>query len=138
MHNEFVHLGKIFKRCREEKNLSLKEVESALSIRLNYLQAIEEGQLGKLISPIYAQGFIKKYAAFLDIDGDLLIREHPHVMKILKEQHDKQDFSLKLASVEVRGSPGGELKWLPNLVWVTVSVIAMLAGWFLVRYFGLF
>ena len=55
-------LGEIFQTRRKELNLSLKEVENSTSIRLPYLQAIEEGQMDKLISPIYAQGFVKQYA----------------------------------------------------------------------------
>jgi cytoskeletal protein RodZ len=139
MHHELVQLGKILKQHREEKNLSLKEVENVLSIRINYLEAIEEGHLGKLISPIYAQGFIKKYAAFLELDGDQLMQQHPYVMKVLTaKHHENQDYSFKLASVEVRGSPGREVKWLPNLLWVIFPVLIILAGWFIARYFGLF
>lgn len=137
MHNEFIHLGDIFKKRRDERKLSLKEVENATSIRTSYLQAIEEGHLGKLISPVYAQGFIKKYAAFLELDGELLIQEHPFVMKILAEKQ-AAEFSLGLGSLEIRNSPGGEVKWLPNLMWVGISVFAILSAWFLARYLGIF
>lgn len=139
MHQELIQLGSIIKRRREERGLSLKEIENATSIRFGYLQAIEEGHLGKLISPIYAQGFITKYAAFLELDPDKLLRDHPYVMKILSEKiPEVQDFTLGIGTLEVRGSPGGEVKWLPNLVWVGASVIAILLGWFLARYLGLF
>jgi cytoskeletal protein RodZ len=138
MHQELIHLGEIFKNRREQKQLSLKEIENGTSIRMAYLQAIEEGNLGKLISPIYAQGFIKKYAAFLELDGEQLIREHPYVLRILydTQTHDK-DFSLGLGTLEVRGSPGGEVKWLPNLLWVGISIALILLGWYFARYFEL-
>ena len=139
MHNEFVHLGSVFKKRREEKQVSLKEVESATSIRMSYLQAIEEGNLGKLISPIYAQGFINKYATFLDMDAEKLLREHPYVLKILSEKHSKIDnLFLGCGSLEVRGSPGGDVKWLPNLMWVALSAFGLISLWFLARYLGLF
>lgn len=139
MQNELNHLGDILKKRREERRLSLKEVENATSVRMSYLQAIEEGQLGKLISPIYAQGFIKKYAAFLEMDGDKLIGEHPTIMRLLNEKRaDAPDFTLGIGTLEVRGSPGGEIKWLPNLFWVGLSVALILSGWFLARYLGLF
>lgn len=137
MQSDLLHLGEVFKKRREEKRLSLKEVENATSIRMSYLQAIEEGHLGKLISPVYAQGFINKYATFLDMDGDQLIREHPYVMKILMESRSQSDFSLGIGSLEVRGSPGREVKWLPNLMWVGVSVVGILTFWFIARYFGI-
>ena len=139
MHQELVQLGSIIKKRREERGISLKEVENGTSIRHGYLQAIEEGHLGKLISPIYAQGFISKYAVFLELDPEQLLRDHPFVMKILHEKHPEiQDFTLGIGTLEVRGSPGGEVKWLPNLVWVAVSVAVILAGWFVARYMGLF
>lgn len=139
MQNELIHLGDVLKSRREECRLSLKEVENGTSIRMSYLQAIEEGQVGKLISPIYAQGFIKKYAAFLELDGDKLIGEHPAVLRLLTEKRpDSPDFTLGIGTLEVRGSPGGEIKWLPNLFWVGLSVALILSGWFLARYLGLF
>lgn len=139
MHNELISLGESFRRRREERSLSLKEIENATSIRMSYLQAIEEGHLGKLISPLYAQGFIKKYATYLGIDPDRLIQEHPYVMKILTETTPQnQEFLFGLGTLEVRGSPGGEVKWLPNLLWVGLSVGAILIGWFVARYFGIF
>ncbi len=137
MHQELVQLGSIIKSRREEKGISLKEVENATSIRYSYLQAIEEGHLGKLISPIYALGFITKYAQFLELDPEQLLHDHPYVLQILNEKSPEvQDFTLGIGTLEVRGSPGGEVKWLPNLVWVSLSVVAILLGWFLARYMG--
>lgn len=137
MQNELAHLGDIFRQRRQEKSISFKEVENATSIRINFLEAIESGQLGKLISPIYAQGFIKKYATFLELDGESLIQQHPAVLKVLTEKpQEKQDFTFGISSIEVRGTPGGEVKWLPNLLWVGLSVAIILSAWFLARYFN--
>ena len=57
-------IGDVFKQRRKEMNFSLKEVENATSMRSSYLQAIEEGEMQKLISPIYAQGFFKTICYF--------------------------------------------------------------------------
>ncbi len=138
VHKELLHLGETLKSRRQERHLSLKEIENATSIRMNFLSAIEEGQISELISPIYAQGFIKKYATFLEIDGENLLREHPFLMKILNEPlQDKPEFTLGLGSVEVRGTPAGEIKWLPNAIWVGASVLFILAAYFVSRYFGI-
>ncbi|MEZ5314899.1 MAG: helix-turn-helix domain-containing protein [Chlamydiales bacterium] len=137
MHSEMVRLGEIFRGRREEKKLLLKEIENATSIRISYLQAIEEGDFGKLISPIYAHGFISKYALFLEMDPEKLIGEHPYVKKILTDKR-AYDFTVGISALEVRGSPGGEVKWLPNFIWVSLSVVGILIFWFLVRYFGFF
>lgn len=137
-HNELIHLGEIFKRKRQEISLTLKEVENATSIRVHYLAAIEEGHLAKLISPVYAQGFIKKYASFLEIDGELLIRQHPSVMKMLSHgEEEKSDFTFGVGTLEARDSPEREVRWLPSLLWVGLSVLIIVSCWLLVRFFNL-
>lgn len=136
MQAELIEMGSRLKKRREERNLSQKEVENATSIRANYIDCIEQGHLGKLISPVYAQGFVKKYALFLDLDPDAFLKQYPYVMQILNEK-SSEEFTF-LGSLEVRGSPSGEVKWLPNVLWVVGSVILILSGWFVARRFGLF
>lgn len=139
MHEEFVSLGTSLRQRRLEQHLSLKEVENATSIRMSYLSAIEEGEVSKLISPIYAQGFIKQYATFLEIDGESLIQQYPAVLKLLNDsKRQASEFTLGLGSIEIRGTPGSEVKWLPNLLWVGISTVVILGGWFLARYLGFF
>lgn len=136
MQAELIEMGAQLKRVREEKNLSIKEVENATSIRSSYIDSIEQGHLGKLISPVYAQGFVKKYAMFLELDPDALLKQYPYVIKILNEKAP-EEFSF-MGSIEVRNSPSGEVKWLPNFLWVALSVGVILVGWFVARKFGLF
>src|ERR1700684_1950921 len=107
MKEKMKKIGDIFKQRRKEINLSLKEAENATSIRLPYLQAIEEGEMGKMISPIYAQGFVKQYAAFLAIDGEKVIRENPDIFI----RPDAQVFDYGIGTLEVRGNPGAGVKW---------------------------
>jgi len=128
---EMKSVGEIFKQRRKEMNLSLKESENATSIRTNYLQAIEEGEMNKLISPVYAQGFIKQYAVFLGIDGERIIREHPEIF--LRGQ--TQEFSYGIGTLEVRGNPGAGIKWFPNALWILSLLGIFLSAWFVAKYF---
>ncbi|MFN4174323.1 MAG: helix-turn-helix domain-containing protein, partial [Parachlamydiaceae bacterium] len=112
---ENLKLGDIFKRRRKELNISLKEVESATSIRMNYLSAIEEGDYAKLISPIYAQGFVKQYAGFLGLDGEDLVRNHQHLFS----QSGAHDFAYGIGTLEMRGNPGTRVKGIPTIVWIS-------------------
>ncbi len=68
-------IGPILERKRQEKGLSLKEVEQATMIRTRYLQGLEREDPTMLPDPIYARGFLKTYANFLGLDGDRLSRE---------------------------------------------------------------
>lgn len=114
-------------------NLSLKEAENATSIRTSYLHSIEEGDASKLISPVYAQGFVKQYAIFLGMDGDKIIKEHPHAFA----KSEAQEFSYGIGTLEMRGNPGSGVKWFPNAIWILVSVVIVAAAWYLARSFDL-
>lgn len=61
-------IGARLRAAREAKGLSLEEVQQALKIRLRYLEAIEAGELGEIPGLVYARGFIRTYARFLEID----------------------------------------------------------------------
>jgi cytoskeletal protein RodZ len=130
---ELKSLGETFKQRRKEMNLSLKEVENATSIRMGHLQAIEEGEMHKLISPIYAQGFMKQYASFLGIDGDKIVRENPEIFV----RAGVQDFSYGIGTLEVRGNPGAGIKWFPNAIWIGVFVFLLVVAWYLAKFFDI-
>lgn len=127
---EPVSVGALFKQKRQEMNLSLKEIENATSIRVAHLQAIEEGEMSKLISPVYAQGFVRQYAAYLGIDAEKLIKENAQQFK----RPDPQDFAYGIGTLEMRGNPGGGVKWLPNILWIVISVSVVVGAWYLARY----
>lgn len=127
-------LGETFKNRRAECNLSLKEVENATSIRMGYLKAIEDGQMENLISPVYAQGFVKQYAAFLGLDGDALIRQHAHVF----HKPENQRFDYGIGTLEKRPTPGGGVKSLPSVLWIALFGGVLLLAWLVARYLEVF
>lgn len=137
--DDFLHLGHIFKQRREERNLSLKEIENATSIRSHFLTAIEEGQVEKLISPVYAQGFIKKYASFLELDSDKILQEYPEVRKLLHSKTiEKEEFAFGLGTLELRDHPNHEERKWPNFLWIGLSILIIASIWFLIRYIANF
>ncbi|BBI16663.1 hypothetical protein DB41_HV00060 [Neochlamydia sp. TUME1] len=129
---ESIQMGEIFKQRRKELNLSLKEIENATSIRISHLQAIEEGEIDKLNSPVYAQGFIRQYAAFLGIDGEKIVRENPAIFS----RPEAQEFAYGIGTLEVRGNPGAGVKWFPNAIWISAFILLIITAWFTARYFG--
>ncbi len=131
MSQDIKALGDQLKQRRKELNLSLKEIESATSIRMNYLQAIEEGEMQKLISPIYAQGFLKQYATFIGLDGEKIVQEH----RELFTRPGMQDFAYGIGTLELRGNPGAGIKWVPNAVWIGVFIFLVAVSWYLARFF---
>ncbi|MEM7047719.1 MAG: RodZ domain-containing protein [Pseudomonadota bacterium] len=68
-------LGVRLRWAREERNLSLADVADQTRIRQAYLECIEQGRLEDLPGAVYAAGFLRTYAALLDVplqDGEEL------------------------------------------------------------------
>ncbi len=135
MNSELKKIGDNFKVKREEMHLSLKEVENATSIRKMYLQAIEEGTIDQFLSSVYALGFIRQYASFLGIDSERMIQENP---KAFKMPQMKQKFDYGIGTIEVRNTPHGGLKSFPNLLWMGVGIVVLIAAWYFAKFIGVF
>ncbi len=131
MNAETKEIGQIFKKRRNDLNLSLKEIENSTSIRLVYLEAIEEGNTENLLTEVYMIGFMKQYGSFLGVDMEDLFQRYPLVFTGKGEQHH---FEYGIGTLEVRGSIGGGVKWLPNLVWAGVAAAGLALAWFLAKY----
>jgi cytoskeletal protein RodZ len=56
--------------ARIRRRISLVEAEQATRIRAQYLQALEDDDLGALPAGVYSRGFLRNYAIFLGIPPD--------------------------------------------------------------------
>jgi cytoskeleton protein RodZ len=65
-------IGQQLKELRESKSISLEQVSQATRIRLHYLKAIEAGNYSALPSAAQARGFLRSYAAYLNLDSEVL------------------------------------------------------------------
>ena len=128
-------MGDSFRVKREEMNLTLREVENATSIRMLYLQAIEEGRIQQFLSTVYALGFIRQYGSFLGYDQEKLTKEYPDAFRL---QAEKQDFAYGIGTLEMRGAPHGGVRWLPNLFWGLGIAAIGIGAWYFGKLIGAF
>jgi cytoskeleton protein RodZ len=68
-------IGPALREARERRGLAYNQVEDATAIRSRYLRALEEEDFRILPGPTYAKGFLRAYAEFLGLDGQLFIDE---------------------------------------------------------------
>jgi len=61
-------LGTLLEKARQQKGLTLEEVEEATRIRRQYLQAFETGDYAELPHPVFARGLLRTYARYLGVD----------------------------------------------------------------------
>ena len=66
-------LGQLLREAREQKGVSLEEVEEATHIRQKFLQALEEENFGALPAETYVKGFLRTYAMHLELNPEELI-----------------------------------------------------------------
>jgi cytoskeleton protein RodZ len=73
--DELARVGAVLRARREQLGLSLDDVAEATKIRNWYLAALEEDNRARLPADVYALGFLRAYARYLDLDaGDLVAR----------------------------------------------------------------
>ena len=61
-------LGQLLREAREEKGLTLEQVEERTKVRQAQIQALEEENFGELPEGIFRKGLLRNYARFLGLD----------------------------------------------------------------------
>ncbi len=69
-------IADLLRLARQEHGQDLRTVSQVLRIRHAYLEAIEEGDFDKLPGTAYAIGFLRTYAEFLGLDGELIVERY--------------------------------------------------------------
>lgn len=81
-------LGLRLRQIREQKQMSLEQVSAKTMIQPRVLQAIEAGKLEQLPEPVYTQGFIRRFAEALDLNGAEFASAFPARPKIKQHSPD--------------------------------------------------
>ena len=140
-------IGHILREARENKGLTLEEVQAKIRINARFLAALESGQYDVLPTPVHARGFLRNYARFLGLDPQPLLdryltvqsREDPFVVarpnqeitpdNPLPERQDQPFFDPVNMEVNGKGfdavSNGGGSGSMLQIVIIIALVIAL-------------
>jgi hypothetical protein len=69
-------LGNSLREARVRQGLGFPQAELGTKIRAKYLRALEEEQFDSLPAQTYVKGFLRTYAEFLGLDGQLYVDEY--------------------------------------------------------------
>ncbi|HWX08444.1 MAG TPA: helix-turn-helix domain-containing protein, partial [Gaiellaceae bacterium] len=69
-------IGNSLREARVRQGLEYPQVELATKIRGKYIRALEDEQYGVLPAQPYVKGFLRTYAEFLGLDGQLYVDEY--------------------------------------------------------------
>jgi len=123
-------LGQFLKERREEKGITLKDIEEKTKIRKRYLSAIEEGDFDIIPGDVYLRGFLRKYSSCVGVDPEETIRRYEQLCQI----RDRE----KIRSA-ARKEKRQEARQRTKRILLAVSIIVVLAlvGGVLYYYFQL-
>src|SRR4026208_1475512 len=68
-------IGNSLREARLRQGFDLARVEDDTKIRAKYLQALEDERFEVLPSETYVKGFLRTYAEYLGLDGQLYVDE---------------------------------------------------------------
>ncbi len=68
-----IEVGQQLRQARERRGLDLGEISQATHIRVQYLAALEAGDLSQLASAAQLRGFLRAYADYLELDSQGLL-----------------------------------------------------------------
>jgi cytoskeletal protein RodZ len=118
-------IGSSLREARERRGLSPEDVQKAIRIRDRYLNALEEERWELLPGEAYIKGFLRTYADFLGLDGNLYVDEYN---SRFAGHDDQQLVPQQFARQGPSGGFGGGL-WRPLLVLALVAAVVAVAAW---------
>jgi cytoskeletal protein RodZ len=72
-------IGHILREARENKGLTLEQVQEEIRINSRFLNALELGDYNSLPTPVHVRGFLRNYARFLGLDPQPLLDRYQSV-----------------------------------------------------------
>jgi Helix-turn-helix domain/RodZ C-terminal domain len=115
-------IGASLREARNRRGLTPADVQKSLRIRERYLTALEEEHWEQLPGDAYVKGFMRTYAEFLGLNGQLYIEEYNSRFTVREEAPLVPD------SLAPRTRRRGLLRMV-GLTAVVVGTVAGLAAW---------
>lgn len=113
-----ITVGEVLKKQRENLDKSLEQVALDTKIQPRFIKYIEEDDFDKFDSPVYAQGFIKIYANYLDLNEDRILA----IYRRSVPNETKKNPSVR----ETESLRQNRMKVTPKLIAVILSSIFLL------------
>ena len=113
-------IGNSLREARLRQGLDFPEIEQATKIRGKYLRALEEEQFEVLPAQTYVKGFLRSYADYLGLDGQLYVDEF-NSRYVRGEFEEEEEQRVPAARSP---APGAAAAFQGKAVLLTIAVIA--------------
>lgn len=126
----FEQIGKQLREQREALGLSLPEVERYTHVRQHYLEALEDGRIESLPSPVQGRGMLSNYARFLNLDSDALLLHFANGLQTRRiewmEQTNPGQAARRTAKRPLQTKTGSRRLFSPDLLIGSLMVLLIL------------
>lgn len=119
-------IGELLKAAREEKGLSLEEIQMITKIRLKHLKALEAGEFDQIPGEVYVKGFMVNFAKTVGLDGEQILEKYYELKNqdTAVTQDEELVFSEKSDLPEEKGKVGKK----PIITIGVISGILIIVG----------
>ncbi|MGM9986488.1 MAG: helix-turn-helix domain-containing protein, partial [Bacillaceae bacterium] len=126
-------LGQVLKQTREEKKITLDELQELTKIQKRYLQAIEDGNYSILPGDFYVRAFIKQYADAIGLNHDEVMQNFKHEVPQPFTQDEQQEEKVSRVKKQQDAMPRKSSKvfdYMPQIIIGLIIVGIAVAVWF--------
>jgi hypothetical protein len=118
-------IGNSLREARERQGLGYPEIELATKIRAKYIRALEEEDFTSIPGDAYIRGFLRTYAEYLGLDGDVYVDEYAsRFITSWRDELPPRPERRRIRTRERRLERRAALLVLAGIVLVTVIVVA--------------
>ncbi|MGG4489001.1 helix-turn-helix domain-containing protein [Metabacillus idriensis] len=125
-------LGNRLKQAREERKLSLDDLQAMTKIQKRYLIGIEEGNYGVMPGNFYVRAFIKQYAETVGLDPDRIFDEHKNEIPVVHSD-ETPELSRVKTHKELPKSASKALEILPRILIIVLVLLVAVVIWIFVQ-----
>lgn len=121
-------IGEKLKAAREKRGLTIDQAQRQTHIHSTVLTALETGRSDEVLTPTYVKSFLKKYALYLGIDQNQIVKEYSS----LHPDFESPGISLGIEN----GTAGSRVDFGPFLRFarnLAIAVVCILIAVFLVK-----
>ena len=126
--NITVTVGECLKKKREEKGISIKEINEKLKIKMSYLEDLEENNYDKLPPDVYVKGFIRSYAQFVGFNAQKMVDLYSKEKLINDKIENKKNPKRKINK--------GRKFLISNYIIITPKILTVIFSLFILSIIG--
>lgn len=119
-------VGHLLRNARAAKGLSVDDVSRQLRLSSQQIEAIEKEDFGKLPGRTFLRGFIRNYAALVQLDAGPLLQMLPESTRIIST-YERTPFKNKQISFSSNRENSGNHSWIIAII----LLIIILGAYFL-------